>query len=413
MADHVNSGWVHGWMDYDRPWVTRTIAASLSGYKHTDGSTIGWRVTLHESDAERFSSALAVALSLVFPCFYIIVRRCILAGLPILYKGYRWLIKTLVPPPTKDRRHDDATELNWPGHHSTRAAFVETLESTGDEENPFHVVGKLLTGLRNVRPTEDTILAEVNKVFHEDIPSVFRRLNEDRKLAFSSLFVACLVLFLCGLGIYAGIEAASILTNNIAISRYGAGGPRYFYGVSLYQEAAAVKYRDQCYNSTIIKYRDDNWGSSANGSIVCDQFYQTSIAYTNTTNTSCPFDGNVCLQGPNAAFTLSTGWTDVTVLGINVPASSQMKFEKTKTCSPVSNDEPWVQFNPQGNGTWQYSYHEQTLDGNGGWQYDNEDCSEVNVPTFLTYTNEGDWSRYSSPVAGYSARYVTQGTPSE
>jgi hypothetical protein len=68
-----------------------------------------------------------------------------------------------------------------------------------------------------------------------------------------------------------------------------------------------------------------------------------------------------------------------------------MKFEKTMTCSPVSNDEPWVKYETTGWGTWNYYYH---------------NCDDdLDSPRIPTYVNAGDWSRYVSPVFGYSAKY--------
>ena len=64
-----------------------------------------------------------------------------------------------------------------------------------------------------------------------------------------------------------------------------------------------------------------------------------------------------------------------------------MKFEKTMTCSPVSNGEPWVEYDTIGQ--WEYFYH---------------DCDNQ-VPRPPTYVNSGDWSRYIGPVVGYSAKY--------
>jgi hypothetical protein len=270
--------------------------------------------------------------------------------------------------------------------------FLETLESTGDEDNPFKTVRKLFTDLRRVRETQSSISAELQMVLKEDIPSAFQRLCENRQLTVTILSTSVMVLGLCVLGVWAGIESANILTDSVAISDYESDGQWYFgfrageTNIPSVKEAAAASYKNACYK-TIAP------GLPPINKVTCDQVYHTSIPYTSALNAPCPFAGDVCLQGSTAAFTLSTGWTDTNTLGINAPYSSRMRFQKAMTCSPVSSDEPWVSYDENGR-NWEYFYHRM------------DKSPYINLTfTNLTFTNPGDWSRFVGSSVGYSAKY--------
>ena len=280
--------------------------------------------------------------------------------------------------------------LQTSGQRTEGLTFLETLESTGDEDNPFKTVRKLFTDLRSVRETESSISAEFRRVLKEDIPSAFERLCANLQLAIAVLSTSAMVLGLCVLGVWAGIESANILTDNVAISDYESDGQWYFSfrgeqtNIPSVKESAAANYKNDCYQNAA-------GGVPPINKVTCNQLYHTSIPYTSASNASCPFNGDICLQGSAAAFTLSTSWTDTNLLGINAPKSSRMRFQKTLTCNPVSNDEPWVSYDETGR-SWRYFYGQ---------------CSSYASPGNLTFANPGDWSRYVGPLVGYSARYAS------
>jgi hypothetical protein len=89
------------------------------------------------------------------------------------------------------------------------------------------------------------------------------------------------------------------------------------------------------------EYKDKCYGSATTGG-ECSQFYRQQIHYSSTSNASCPFDGNVCVEGPQAAFRASTGPTDVRVLGVNAPASDRFNFARTMTCALVMNHDQYM-----------------------------------------------------------------------
>lgn len=83
---------------------------------------------------------------------------------------------------------------------------------------------------------------------------------------------------------------------------------------------AAIMYSRECYG--------------ASNQLQCDSFPQPQLASTSEMNVSCPFQSQICIEGPNAAFQVKSGWIDTDKdLGINSKASDRLQYRKVTTCS--------------------------------------------------------------------------------
>jgi len=65
----------------------------------------------------------------------------------------------------------------------------------------------------------------------------------------------------------------------------------------------------------------------------CDSTIPGAINYEVRGESSCPFQGDVCLHGTNSAFTLDTGFRPVSLLGINSPC--RLDFRRRMDCAPL------------------------------------------------------------------------------
>lgn len=68
----------------------------------------------------------------------------------------------------------------------------------------------------------------------------------------------------------------------------------------------------------------------------CATFYTPRIPYNESHNVSCPFQGDMCLEGPNSAYELDTGFLKATLLGIN--EEQTVHFRMWKICAPIVVD---------------------------------------------------------------------------
>lgn len=85
--------------------------------------------------------------------------------------------------------------------------------------------------------------------------------------------------------------------------------------------SAAILYARACYND-------------APNELQCNRFPRSRLASTSEANVSCPFQSDICFEGPSAAFQVKSGWIDTnTDLGINSKASDRLQYRKVTTCS--------------------------------------------------------------------------------
>jgi hypothetical protein len=89
-------------------------------------------------------------------------------------------------------------------------------------------------------------------------------------------------------------------------------------------ETESAEYAKRCYPATARAEE-------------CSYFYNQSIHFSVKHNDSCPFKGDLCLNGPNSAFTVTTGKVWPRTIGINTRLN--YSFERTTTCAPLRMDE--------------------------------------------------------------------------
>lgn len=68
-----------------------------------------------------------------------------------------------------------------------------------------------------------------------------------------------------------------------------------------------------------------------------DFFIESTLSFKETSNSTCPFAEGFCLEGNQAAYTLSTDLISSKSLGINVPIG--YTFNRTTTCAPIQKDD--------------------------------------------------------------------------
>ena len=199
--------------------------------------------------------------------------------------------------------------------------------------------------------------------------------EESSDLRWTLLVAVAMALFFFGT-IILSVFTAWVVTDTIAVSMHPAcniyvpnsstgmpastEGAKYFHDV----EVDSAEYARRCYNAS-------------DGADGCNFFYQQSIPFTISENTTCPFkygsDG-LCFDGLLSGFTLNTSKVTPEAIGINTPL--KYTFQRETTCSPLQMDNRFIRRVEAGNNTtyYQYLYGRQT--GNqGGCRPDIDDCT--------------------------------------
>jgi len=296
--------------------------------------------------------------------------------------------------PARPRDQDEGTTR-------TRSAnFAAILDTVNNESDPLKAIQKLWKALRPIQlevdDEVDNIQTSIKKSFGH-ITSTMRAIWNDRRHGFAT----CLVI-LFSLGIFVGVYYASVVSAKIAsgsvvlsdspdaglweldLSSRGAllgEGPRIAYE----KQQRAWKYRANCYDKDM------------DGSPDCNIFYRQRIKYKAESNTTCPFDGDVCALGPTSAFKVDTGLTDSNVLGVNAPAEKRFWFQHSLTCAPLIANETYVKSEGQEvyPGMWEYYYGVYLSDGV--------------VKENQTFYNTGDWNLVGDWMPDYSLSYAPIG----
>ena len=96
----------------------------------------------------------------------------------------------------------------------------------------------------------------------------------------------------------------------------------------------------------------------------CNYFYNRSIHYSVRHNDTCPFKGDLCLEGPTSAFTMSTDMVEAKTVGINTRLKH--RFERMTTCAPLRMDYPkFLQFIQPWPAETRWRYYYGTFEGEG------------------------------------------------
>jgi hypothetical protein len=83
-----------------------------------------------------------------------------------------------------------------------------------------------------------------------------------------------------------------------------------------------------------LNYAESCYGNS-NGIANCDMMASRTIDFVVKRGASCPFPGDVCLNGPSSALTMDTGFQPISVLGLNVPTATH--FRRNVACAPLTD----------------------------------------------------------------------------
>lgn len=160
------------------------------------------------------------------------------------------------------------------------------------------------------------------------------------------------------------VFSAMVVSNSVAISTHP--------GCGIFQSNGSIDnpyyarmhkyYRDIEEESGYYSRRCYNLSENADG---CSFFYEQSILYDTSFNTTCPFTnelGPLCYDGPSSAVTFKTGMVKPKTIGINTPL--QYTFERETTCSPLRMDDTFIRpFVDEKNALWfRYFYGNRTGD---------------------------------------------------
>ena len=235
-------------------------------------------------------------------------------------------------------------------------------------------------------------------------------------LQYSANIITALILAIFLVGIFVAessgsILSANIITNGVAVSVgthcaqdadrcYGPSAtiedgcnPLYNYSLSYTwardshdnQGDMALTYADRCYGAS----------PATDG---CSYLYNQSISYTETSNDTCPFAGNVCLEGKKSALRLDTGLLEARYLGIN--SVERFHFRRSSTCAPLVADERRVKkiIDADGQATYNYYYGPPSDDtvstfsiSNGTWT-PRKQSATWSTPTWKALNKPTDWT---------------------
>ena len=96
---------------------------------------------------------------------------------------------------------------------------------------------------------------------------------------------------------------------------------------------AAKTYSRACYSESL-------------DALQCNQFVKPRLPWSSKKNVSCPFQSDLCLEGPTTAFQMDTGLLDShEMLGINAKESDRLQYRKVTTCSVLNHERHFSQWN--------------------------------------------------------------------
>ncbi|CCX11990.1 hypothetical protein FPQ18DRAFT_122119 [Pyronema domesticum] len=127
----------------------------------------------------------------------------------------------------------------------------------------------------------------------------------------------------------------------------------------------------------------------------CRVFPRPKLEWKETHNSTCPFKGDICLEGNAASYTMDTGLQSTAELGINTPYP--MQWQRRTTCSPLKTEgytEVRVGTGKHGENVIHYNYGPVGLLGNSTyWISDYEKISagglELSIQTTTPWIGNG------------------------
>jgi hypothetical protein len=178
-----------------------------------------------------------------------------------------------------------------------------------------------------------------------------------RTLAREAFGAGLMLLILVGLPILlnvASIVSASLATDSTALSKSVKCGSYTYKPDSMECSVKFLEFERKA-EAEAAFYAMNCYGSISN-SDYCTKFYTQSISYPAGNNVDCPFAGDICLGGKKPAYRLSTCLASGSVLGVN--ARNPFLFSRTMTCSPIVNNESYVNISHTSRGfdQWEYWY---------------------------------------------------------
>jgi hypothetical protein len=211
--------------------------------------------------------------------------------------------------------------------HTTEGAGVRLIKWASKQVIPGIIYLGTSSPYRNL----------ISAKFWIEVPTQVRQASKETVLAF---LLGLVFLLLYGVFITLCILSGLIVTDGVALSDYSQCG-RYYPldpGKDFSKEAVWIKLmRDIESESGEYVKRCYHAGSGTDG---CNYFYNQSIPYTPKHNDTCPFQGDICLDGQSSAFTLRTGKVPASTIGINSPLT--YTFQRETTCSPLKMDDRFI-----------------------------------------------------------------------
>ena len=299
---------------------------------------------------------MAVLISLVMPCAYIVLRRAVIACLDSArsqtaavtqsfqrnqqQEAKQSFIEALInnfDVPEDEDNPLKSIRLIWE-HIGSRVQLKEG--SFGQRTDSVNNVGNVGNGNNEERNQESGIWPTFSNYLQRAWYTLLQIFTGfPSPLAFILPVTFFLILFVGG--VVLAIVGSDWSNDTVVFSASPSAGDwrmdEHSSGFLLGGRAAT----DQDRQYRIWSYKEACY-DTAEANSQCEVFYSRQIPSSPTKNATCPFDGDVCLYGTQGAYKRSTGLLDSKILGINAPASIRFHFRKEIVCSPLRVDKGYV-----------------------------------------------------------------------
>lgn len=368
---------------------------------------------VNETGSAYVTNAIAVLISLLLPCFFILIRRATITLLLASKQFFSWTYSriqgtnsTTHDQATAENQHDeenqDATNFTTENEHDdpvqSETLFgkvMDQLRAPGDEDNQFKATKKVWKNATSRIELEDESNRPTGmwpEFLHScrNFGQALETLWSDPALIFALLVVVVFHLVMLIVGIYVSVISADLVDGSVVSSASHSAGQweldpassSFILGggavIAENRQSRAWAYRYSCY--------PPNANTAA-----CNIFYSQQIPMHPQHNASCPFDGDACLYGDTSAYEVTTGLLDSNLLGVNAPASKRFHFRRTMSCAPLQSNETYIF--PSGDDSypsqWLYNYGIPSFSFGPFWNITYMNPREWRLSTVDTYDVPG------------------------
>ena len=307
-------------------------------------SSPGEQILVSDIGSAYLTNGIAVLITLLIPCFFVLFREITLALLLSLRQLFYWARRKIYHSETTEDEDTGFRRAQEQQHEEEEdntifAKVVDQLKVPDDEDNPLKAVKKVGANINNRIRLEDDVDRPVGiwpafLRYWEFVGNALKKLWNDPSLAFAVIIVIVFYLVLFAIGIYVAIISANLVDGTVVSSAAHLAGHWEMDSSStdfLLGGASVIAENRQ---SRSWSYKESCYGPISDSS-ACDTFYSRQLPFHASSNQPCPFDGDACLLGAQSAYEVTTGLLDSNTLGVNAPAAKRFHFRRTMSCAPL------------------------------------------------------------------------------